>query len=105
MATVVVLPVSAAGNGRKGATATMASVNIRLTVDLCATHAVSNSFLQSTPLEDSFRFSYMRRGKAAVAVKEGEPQGAPEPNVVHPYENSIKVIGSVQNGRRVLECL
>jgi Eukaryotic initiation factor 4E len=39
----------------------------------------------------------MRRGKAAAApAKEGEPQGTPEQNVVHPYENSIKIVASVK---------
>jgi hypothetical protein len=39
----------------------------------------------------------MRRGKAAAPpAKEGEPQATPEQNVVHPYENSIKVIASVK---------
>ena len=54
--------------------------------------------LQATPLEESFKFSYMRRGKAAAPPpKEGEEAKAPaEQNVVHPYENSIKTVAVVK---------
>lgn len=51
----------------------------------------------ATPLEDSFKFSYMRRGKAAApAPKEGEEAKPEAPVVVHPYENSIKTIAVVK---------
>ena len=58
-------------------------------------------FYQSTPLEDSFKFSFMRRGKAAqvaAATKEGEAPttDTTTPHVVHPYENSIKTVAVVK---------
>ncbi|CAB9516202.1 4E type 2 [Seminavis robusta] len=51
----------------------------------------------ATPLDSGFKFSYMRRGKAAAATttKEGEQPATPTENVVHPYENSIKTLATV----------
>jgi hypothetical protein len=58
---------------------------------------------KATPLEDAFKFSFMRRGKAAqqaaaaaAAGKEEEQGQSTEPTVVHPYENSIKTIATVK---------
>jgi len=61
---------------------------------------------KKTPLEDAFKFSFMRRGKAAnaaaPAAKEGDPApttatdpSPQQPVVVHPYENSIKMVAVV----------
>jgi hypothetical protein len=58
---------------------------------------------EGTPLHKGYCLSYMRRGKAAapVVVKPGEEgEAATDPatvagQVVHPYENSIKVITTV----------
>ena len=64
---------------------------------LCVSSVASTS-IQSTPLEDSFKFSFMRRGKAAAVAttKDGDQAAAStEPNVVHPYENSIKTVADV----------
>ena len=62
--------------------------------------------IQGTPLHKGYCLSYMRRGKASppAAVKPGEegeaaatidPTTAAANLVVHPYENSIKVITTV----------
>lgn len=60
--------------------------------------------VQGTPLHKGYCLSYMRRGKASApaAVKPGEegeaatdPATAAANLVVHPYENSIKVITTV----------
>jgi hypothetical protein len=63
--------------------------------------------VHGTPLQTGYSLSYMRRGKAAapVAVKPGEEgeaatataaaTAAANQGVVHPYENSIKVITTV----------
>jgi hypothetical protein len=60
--------------------------------------------IQGTPLHKGYCLSYMRRGKASApaAVKPGEEgEAATDPTtaaanlVVHPYENSIKVITTV----------
>lgn len=54
------------------------------------------SFFQSgTPLHSPFAFSYMRRGKS-TKTEEGNPAAEAKPaEPVHPYENSIKQICSI----------
>ena len=56
--------------------------------------------MTGTPLHSPYRFSYMRRGKAAQPKPpEAEPKApateTTTPAVVHPYETSIKVIAKV----------